>query len=101
MSTDKVLLDILHERRRQDTLFPNQSLPDGTSEDESSLVLRDTCQQATDARSKDGTVTWRDVLREEVYEAFAEVDPAKLRAELVQVAAVAARWVEDIDRRAA
>ncbi|MEY9934267.1 hypothetical protein ABH926_008932 [Catenulispora sp. GP43] len=39
------------------------------------------------------------MLLEEVYEALAEVDPAALRAELVQVAAVAAAWVEDIDSR--
>lgn len=42
---------------------------------------------------------WRTILAEEVYEAFAETDPARLRHELVQVAAVAAAWVEDIDSR--
>jgi hypothetical protein len=41
------------------------------------------------------------ILREEVYEAFAEEDPAALRTELIQVAAVAATWVDAIDRRAA
>jgi hypothetical protein len=39
------------------------------------------------------------VLDEEVWEAFAESDPAKLRAELVQVAAVAFRWIEALDAR--
>lgn len=38
---------------------------------------------------------------DEFYEAMAERDPAKLRAELLQVSAVAAAWVESIDRRAA
>lgn len=33
-------------------------------------------------------------------EALAESDPARLRAELVQVAAVAVCWIEAIDRRA-
>jgi len=47
-----------------------------------------------------GRVTWRAILEEEVAEAYAETDPEKLRAELVQVAAVAVKWVEAIDRRA-
>lgn len=42
---------------------------------------------------------WSLILLEEVYEALAESDPAKLRAELIQVAAVAASWIENIDRR--
>lgn len=42
---------------------------------------------------------WDGILLEEVYEALAESDPAKLRAELIQVAAVAVAWVQAIDRR--
>ncbi len=42
---------------------------------------------------------WRDILLEEVFEALAEEEPKELRKELVQVAAVAAQWVEAIDRR--
>lgn len=56
----------------------------------------------TDARSfskGDGTITWRDILTEEVFEAYAESDPVKLRAELVQVAAVAVKMCEAIDRK--
>ncbi|MVO84152.1 hypothetical protein GPA10_05045 [Streptomyces sp. p1417] len=44
---------------------------------------------------------WDGVLLEEVYEALAESEPAKLRAELVQVAAVCAAWIADIDSRTA
>ncbi|MER8158131.1 hypothetical protein [Streptomyces sp. NPDC094472] len=44
---------------------------------------------------------WDGILLEEVYEALAEEDPARLRAEMVQVAAVAVAWVEAIDRRGA
>lgn len=54
----------------------------------------------TDARSfseGDGTVTWRDILSEEVFEAYAESDPEKLRAELIQVAAVAVKMVDALD----
>jgi hypothetical protein len=52
------------------------------------------------ARRPDAACTaWDGVLLEEVYEALAETDPAKLRAELIQVAAVAMTWAEAIDRR--
>ncbi|MFV2172293.1 HNH endonuclease signature motif containing protein [Actinomadura sp. LOL_016] len=44
---------------------------------------------------------WDGVLLEEVYEALAEPDPAKLYAELIQVAAVAQAWAGAIDRRTA
>ncbi len=54
----------------------------------------------TDERAADGTVEWLDILMEEVCEAAAEDDHVTLRAELVQVAAVALSWVEDIDRKA-
>ena len=42
---------------------------------------------------------WDGILLEEVYEALAEKDPAKRRAELIQVAAVAQQWAAAIDRR--
>lgn len=46
----------------------------------------------------DSTVTWWHILREEVFEAAAEESPAKLRAELVQVAAVALKMIDAIDQ---
>ncbi|MEV6702709.1 NUDIX hydrolase [Streptomyces sp. NPDC051453] len=46
-----------------------------------------------------GLPAWRDVLLEEVYEALAEKGPAALRAELVQVSAVCAAWITDLDSR--
>lgn len=42
---------------------------------------------------------WDVILLEEVYEALAESDPAKLRAELIQAAAVCAAWIADLDSR--
>lgn len=48
-----------------------------------------------------GRDTWEAILTEEFCEAMAESDPARLREELVQVAAVAVAWIEDIDSRAA
>lgn len=46
-----------------------------------------------------GDVTYRDVLEEERAEVLAEVGGSQLqRAELIQLAAVCARWIEAIDR---
>ena len=46
-----------------------------------------------------GRGTWQQILEEEVLEAYACASDVELRAELVQVAAVAVAWIEAIDRR--
>lgn len=43
-------------------------------------------------------LAWDGILLEEVFEAFAEKDPDKARAEMIQVAAVAIAIIESIDR---
>lgn len=48
-----------------------------------------------------GAPTWVHLVREEVAEAFCESDPAKLEAELIQVAALCVSWVERIRERGA
>jgi hypothetical protein len=97
-----VLSDIEDERARQDAKWGEQNHPDGTG-----MFPRADRRAADDARREcqmlaaGGMCTWRAILAEEVAEAFAETDPDKLRAELVQVATVAVQWVETLDRRAA
>lgn len=92
------LANVAAERTRQDAKWGEQNHPDGTGE----MYARDAenarfrCQRA----AAKGEVTWQHILDEEVAEAYAESDPVKLRAELVQVAAVAVAWVDAIDRRA-
>ena len=97
MSTAKVMAQIAAERQRQDVKWGEQNHPDGTGL-KYDVLMADVAKRACQANGPDED-NWRDVLAEEVYEAFAETDPAKLRAELIQVAAVAAAWVEAIDRR--
>lgn len=95
-----VLTDVAAERARQDAKWGEQNHPDNTggpAEGRAAIGARFACELA----AKEGTLTWRHILREEVAEAFAETDPMKLRAELVQVAAVACAWIEAIDRRTA
>ena len=94
---DRVLDEVRRERIRQDEKWGEQHHPDGTSE--ARQVHAILAKNATDNAAKNGTLSWLDILQEEAFEASAETDQALLRAELIQVAAVAVAWVEDIDRR--
>ncbi|WP_206326043.1 MULTISPECIES: hypothetical protein [unclassified Streptomyces] len=97
-ATPRVLAEIGYERTRQDAKFGEQNHPDGTGnrdQQDAAESARRWCQDSFGA----GYGTWSAVLAEEVAEANAERDPARLRAELVQVAAVAVAWIEAIDRR--
>lgn len=105
--------EVLNERDRQDAKWGEQNHPDGTGpetqplfdkrafldDDIAAVHLADAFTRRTDERADEGKVTWRDILLEEVFEALAESDQAKLRTELIQVAAVVQQWVEAIDRR--
>lgn len=96
-----VLDDVRGERARQRAKWGDDTAndhPDGTDRFGDKLQA-ESAKRTTDAHAKAGAVTWRDILHEEVREAFAESDSLLLRAELVQVAAVAVKWIEAIDRR--
>lgn len=95
-SLRQVLGEIVAERVRQHDKWGEQNHPDGTSLRYDRHAIR--AKEAVDRHAKAGTVTYADILWEEVTEAFAETDKARLREELIQVAAVAAAWVEKIDR---
>ena len=91
-----VLPEIAAERSRQDEQWGEQNHYNGTGPGFARAAnhARQRCQEA----AKLGLVTYRHILEEEVWEAFSETDPTKLRAELVQVAAVAVAWIEKLDR---
>ncbi len=93
---ERVLNNVRGERERQLDKWGVQHRLSGTGGGGSRRdadVMRLRCQVAEEI----GGATWRDVLLEEVYEALAEVNACDLRQELVQVAAVCAAWIEDID----
>ncbi|MEU8195273.1 hypothetical protein AB0C10_15980 [Microbispora amethystogenes] len=90
--------EITLERMRQHNKFGLQQHPDGTGGEtfaNMAKVLKDVVAEA----AANGTLTWQLILMEEIYEALAETDPAKLGTELVQVAAVCVAWVEDLRTR--
>ena len=86
------LREVAAERIRQNAKWGEQNHPNGAGDEYIAAAneARTVCAEAF----AQGVGTWRDVLAEEVYEAFAETDPVLLRAELIQVAAVAAAWVD-------
>lgn len=103
-----VLMEVANERARQDKKWGEQNHPSGTGDER--RMLRDTtlptwgtvCYRATaltDRAAQNGSLTFLDILLEEVGEAFSEHDDEGVRGELVQVAAVAVGWIEAIDRR--
>lgn len=93
----QVLAEVRTERLRQLSKWGVQHRRDGV--DPHLRYIADNARKACQAHEIKGGATWNDVLSEEYYEAITETDLAKLRAELVQVAAVCVAWIEDIDSR--
>ncbi len=96
--TEWVLTEVEDERARQDSRWGEQSHPDGTGHAHF-MWAASNHRISADANAASGSLTWADILLEEVYEALAESDQDNLLTELIQVAAVAAAWAECIMRR--
>ena len=86
---------VWRERLRQISKWGLQTRPSGTSAREWK-PFEDFAKALYDRKIEQGRLTWVDILKEEVFEAFAEEDPEKLAIELVQVMAVAASWLQDM-----
>jgi hypothetical protein len=99
-NTTAILAEVAAERERQDSKWGEQNHPDGTGGAHQRIAAAK-AKRYCDAYFEQGVGDWRLILTEEVAEAFAESDPARLRGELIQVAAVAVSWAEAIDRRLA
>lgn len=94
-----IFVEVDAERGRQDAKFGPQSWPNGTGRI-GDRIRADAARAGCDVAAMRGDVTWRHIFYEEVREALAETDPAKIRAELIQALAVAVHWIEDIDAKA-
>jgi len=86
------------ERQAQLAKFGDQRHADGTGA-EYYVGMADEARGDCQAAAEQGDATWSLILLEEVFEALAESDPAKLRTELIQAGAVIAAWIRDLDRR--
>lgn len=96
MSADELTRD---KRAKNLLKWGEQNHPDGTRRTAERTAARAAAQARTDAGMKNGTVTYLDILQEEVAEAACETDEAKLLGELIDVAAVAQDWADSILRR--
>jgi len=114
--TSRVLAEVACERVAQDAKWGEQNHPDGLdveehfdgrAQDGANLgwLIESWGRRMLDAKSDRGAEGsasyWVGILMEEVGEAMQAQSASALRAELIQVAAVAVSWVEAIDRRAA
>ena len=88
------------ERARQIAKWGLQPLPDGTGTPEQ-IEDMEVAKRACDAALAEGAATHALVLAEEACEVLAEADPVRLKEELIQLAAVCAKWIADIDSRPA
>lgn len=95
--TGKVLQEVANERARQHAKWGEQNLPFWTPK-VIDVYLADSAKKSCDNAFANGEGTWRCILQEEYREALAESDPLLVRAELIQLAAVAVQIVEAIDR---
>lgn len=107
LATVSVLADVEQERARQDHKWgPVQDHPNihpGWTNFNYGIPRADQAKRDTDSRAALGHVTYTDILIEEVAEAIEEAAAGNadaLREELIQVAAVAVKWVELLDMRA-
>lgn len=98
--TTDVLEEVLLERERQDAKWGEQNHPDMPEDDDDDMWREPLYDMESAARrSVSCGPSWAAILAEEVGETFHAVTPELLRAELIQVAAVAVAWVEALDRR--
>ena len=118
--TKTVLDEVAAERERQTAKHGDQShLPMGTGPEQVLTDLptswwhddhgdvdvdalapwaRRRCKAASENEGGDGTITFEHILTEEWAEVLEEDDPARLRVELIQLAATAVQMVEALDR---
>lgn len=108
--TTTVLNDVRNERREQYRRYgTNDNLQDGTGPNTrwlgpytgapANLIEADLRADYEDYEEETGNPTWVHLVREEMAEAFCEDDPARLRDELIQIAALCVAWVEKLDAR--
>lgn len=90
---------IVVERVLQDLKWGTRRTHADGSGGASAKLLADQARELCDRATELGVLSWAHILEEEVAESFAEATPEKLEAELVQVAAVAVAWLEDLRRR--
>ncbi len=95
--------EVVWERYYQDKKWGEQNHPDFTP-GFAGIPCAAGARRSCEVKASDGSISWADILIEELAEALDEAKVGNveaLREELIQVAAVAVSWAEAIDRRKA
>lgn len=95
--TAAVLQEVGAERGKQDRRWGKQDHADGVNPNY--MKKAEDMKSLAEEQNLQGNLTWNTILQEEVFEALSCDAEDTLRAELIQVAAVAVAWVEAIDAR--
>jgi hypothetical protein len=94
-----IALEIEEERLRQDAKWGEQNHPSRFPGCTPLIGTADHVRALCDLRFANKCGSWADIACEELAEACDETDEARVREELVQLAAVCVAWIECIDRR--
>lgn len=94
MSSLPFLFQALIERARQERKWGPQRHPSFPKRGPQPSEVEEAVKEICEEDFRNGDPSWMAILDEEVAEAMCQPDPTKLRAELIQVAAVSAAWWE-------
>lgn len=97
MTQNEIIEAIKAERVRQDKLHPivAKKLIDEIDLEYFSMAAGNT-KALNGIKESEGSITWFDVFEEELYEIFAETDPARIKEEAIQLAALCVRLCETL-----
>jgi hypothetical protein len=108
-ATHRILAEVAAERERQHARWGQQDLPLANPQAHTGaarcamhgLPFEVEARRLCEARTKYGTLSYADIIVEELVEAIAASALGAARAELVQAAACIVQAIESIDRRRA
>jgi hypothetical protein len=98
MTQNEIIEAIKAERVRQDELHPilaQKMLPVEMTSG-MMVILSNRVKQENAIDEANDVISWYDVFREELFEVFAETDPARIKEEAIQLAALCVRLCETL-----
>ena len=94
-----IIADLEEELARAHAKHGTQSLPLGTRDGGANHVVRVQAQLTCDRHTREGTLTWEDIIAEERAEASCEEDYERWRAETIQEAAMCIKAIQSMDEK--
>jgi hypothetical protein len=98
MTQNEIIEAIRAERVRQDKLHPilAQKMLPGEMTSGMMVILSNRVKQENAIDEANDVISWYDVFREELFEVFAETEPARIKEEAIQLAALCVRLCETL-----